>query len=247
MGLRGRLFLLGKIGKKMRQFGFWIPLSKSGEDYRIAGIVSTDAVDLEGERVLQEGLDWDYFLQHGWFNLNHRNDPDAVVGYPDKVERVELEGGRVGTRVEGYLIKGYEPAERVWQLLKALEGTDRSLGFSIEGDVLEREGAEGKVIKRALVRNVAITPNPVNPDARIEVAAKALVKALTAGHSTPEYEGGGSGAALMHQDLDRNVVSVGIDEDEAVLMVLKKRPDWSYEKALAVARKILARIGGGNG
>ena len=49
---------------------------------RIAGVISTDARDKQGERILQDGLDFDDFLRDGWFNDNHAKDTTGIVGYP---------------------------------------------------------------------------------------------------------------------------------------------------------------------
>src|SRR5260221_14723608 len=104
---------------------------------RIGGFCSTEDLDRQGEIVVQKGLDFDEFVKFGYFNDNHKQDISAVLGYPDLAE---LRKGRWWT--EGKLITGYGPADRVWELAKALHKSKapRKLGFSIEGKVLERDG-----------------------------------------------------------------------------------------------------------
>jgi hypothetical protein len=147
---------------------------KPGQERRIGGMISTDRNDRQGEIVLQRGLDFSEFLSNGWFNDNHSKDTTGIVGYPLKVEK-RKHNGRDGHYVEGYLLEGYEPADKIWTLANALQKTGRRLGFSIEGAVTRREGPSGKVIAEAKVRNVAITNAPVNTDTGLEVLAKSML------------------------------------------------------------------------
>ncbi len=52
---------------------------------KIAGVISTDEVDLQGERVLQKGLDFSYFLKKGTFNYEHQSGAQNMLGYPTKI------------------------------------------------------------------------------------------------------------------------------------------------------------------
>jgi hypothetical protein len=140
-----------------------------GKQRRIGGVISTEQKDRQGEVVLQRGLDFSDFLRGGWFNDNHSRETTGIVGYPEKVER----RGR-GHYVEGYLLEGHEPADKIWSLANSLQKTGRRLGFSIEGNVVSRDGMDGKTVAKARVRNVAITNCPVNTDTGLEVLAKSL-------------------------------------------------------------------------
>src|SRR5208337_1949991 len=48
-------------------------------------------------------------------------------------------------------------------------GSKRKLGLSIEGKVKERDGANGKVIKKAWLKNIAITYNPINQNTYVDL------------------------------------------------------------------------------
>lgn len=135
----------------------------------IGGWCSTEDLDRQDEVVVARGLDFNEFVAFGYFNDNHRQDTASVLGYP-RVAR--LEKSRWWT--EGNLLPGYPPADRIWELAKALakSGAPRSLGFSIEGKVLERDG--GNRIVRAKVRNVAITNAPVNVGCTWRILSKAF-------------------------------------------------------------------------
>lgn len=184
-------------------FQFEVPVSffekadaPKGQQRRIGGIITTEAPDRQGEVVLQKGLDFNDFLRNGWFNDNHSKDTDGVVGYPDAVQFFQkgetLPNGRPapspGHWAEGYLLEGHERADKIWNLGKALQGTGRSLGYSVEGNIHRRIGPKtifkksakgrgtwvGNTVAKASVRNVAITNCPVNTDTGLEMLAKSL-------------------------------------------------------------------------
>lgn len=172
----------------MSDFRAFIELSafeKAGESNpkRIGGLITTESRDQQGERVLQDGLKFDYFLKRGYFNDNHGKRPSDVLGVPQKVKRVKkgdvLPDGSIakanGHWAEGYLLEDYKPAQEIWELARALQKTpDRKLGFSIEGKVLSRAD-DGKTIAEAEVHHVAITHCPVNAETSLTALAKSLV------------------------------------------------------------------------
>lgn len=161
-----------------------------GTERRIAGIVSTDHLDKQSEVLIQEGLDFGPFLKGGYFNDNHLKETGKAVGYPEKAELRQLPDGRKGWYVEGYLLKGHPAADEIWSLATALErsGAPRRLGFSVEGSILERDPANPRTVKKAIVREVAITRCPVND----KTSLTTLAKSLSAGHGVAV--GGGPSA-----------------------------------------------------
>lgn len=189
-----------------------------GTERRIGGIASTDKLDKQDEVVIQRGLDFQPFLRGGWFNDNHSRDTAHILGYPDpdRGARYVQKGDclpdgttapRAGWWVEGYLLKGHEPADKIWNLAKALQESDRRLGFSIEGKVVQRWKSNPKVIVKAVVRNVAVTGCPINDDTRLEVLAKSMSvveKALRAGQANekPSTPGAGGGRPMRVQSLE---------------------------------------------
>ena len=171
-----------------------------GRERRIGGIVSTDHLDKQAEILIQDGLDFAPFLKGGWFNDNHLKETGKAVGYPEIAEMRHLPDGRKGWYVEGYLLKGHPPADEIWNLATALErsGSGRRLGFSVEGSILERDTQDPKMVKKAVVREVAITRCPVNDQTML----KTLAKSLSAG--APASTGGtpGDGAPLRVESLE---------------------------------------------
>lgn len=187
-------------------FHFEVPVSffekadaPTGQTRRIGGIISTETPDRQGEVVLQKGLDFKDFVNNGWINDNHSKETaQGLLGYPADVSLFKkgdsLPNGENakanGHWLEGYLLDDWEPADKIWQLGKALEKTGRRLGYSVEGRIHRRIGAKtifkksadgdggkwvGNTVAKASVKNVAVTNCPVNTDTSLEVLAKSLM------------------------------------------------------------------------
>lgn len=158
---------------------------------RIGGLISTESPDRQEEVILQQGLDFSDFLSNGWYNDNHSKETTGIVGYPELVKTFKsgqlLPSGDValnnGTWAEGYLLDT-ERANKIWELGKALQGTGRNLGYSLEGSIKKRLGRLRKTIAKARVRNVAITNCPVNIEAGLDILAKSLMAVTNA---EPEF------------------------------------------------------------
>jgi hypothetical protein len=169
---------------------------------RIRGFVTTEHPDRDGEIVLQDGLDFSDFLKYGHFNDNRGQKTRDMLGWPISVERKRTADGRVGHYVEGYLIRGWEPAEEVWRLGQALQTAKapRRLGFSVEGKIDQRGEQNGlPTVVRARVRNVAITSQPVNPYTGLDLVTKALMAGNAIGAPAPVP---GEGFPLRQESLE---------------------------------------------
>lgn len=169
-------------------FDFEVPVNffekagaEVGKEKRFGGIASIETKDRQKEVLLQRGLDFNDFMQNGWFNDNHSKDTDGILGYPEDVQffrkgKVLPDGQKA--KADGHWVEGYfldtERAGRIWELGKALQKTNRRLGLSVEGQIQKRSGPQQRTVARALVRNIAITNCPVNADARMDILAKSL-------------------------------------------------------------------------
>ena len=113
-------------------------------------------------------------------------------------------------------MKGISQSKNIWETAIALHksGSDRRLGFSVEGKILKRN-ALGQIVK-AKVYNVAITPNPVNTDCTWDVLVKSfttnsddLTKSLEAGH------GDANGSPIIPESLEAafKTLSYAIGDD----------------------------------
>tara|TARA_B100000282_G_C31712669_1_gene481898 strand:- start:230 stop:958 length:729 start_codon:yes stop_codon:yes gene_type:complete len=230
-------------------FSVWTPFNLvkgSAEDAepmtaRIGGIVSTQSKDQQGDEILQKGIDWTYALSKGWFNYEHKQGPDAVLGHPDTIEPT-THNGEPATRIEGVLYLHKPLAREIYQTAMALEKaqSDRRLGFSVEGQVVARDKA--KIVK-SKVLNVAITAHPVNAEARFDVL-KSL--AAAAGYQTPPSMGG-SLSPLIPQSMANTVSNAAIDAlkyrprisiRDLAIMLADSFPGVSYADALKYASRI---------
>jgi hypothetical protein len=171
----------------------------------IVGIASTDALDMDGERIPQEALSWDYFLRMGRIVDNHGRSSGDVIGYPTTVEPVTLPDGLKGTWIEGYLFDD-ERTRPIIERMRQSQAVGRPFGFSIEAGNVQRND-KGELIKADVV-NVALTPYPVNPSCFAAILrsmlqklrdSKRLDKSLAFGD--PNKGTFDSGAALVPQSL----------------------------------------------
>ncbi len=214
-------------------------LSKSAEKrhMRIGGPIGSECEDLAKEVVLQEGLNYDDFLGvRGFFNKNHSADTLDILGAPEQVKLFAagqaMPNGQIAkhatTWVEGFL---YDTAKgrETYELAKAMQGSGKSLGFSIEGHVEQRSGPGNRTIAKARIQNVAITHVPCNPDARLEVLLRS-VQAMN-GEAFDKALTVGGGALAVAQ------------EGFAVPMIDAKTPEATPPTGLQLTREELdARI-----
>ena len=87
-------------------FNFWVPISKAkstdkGGARIIEGIASTPHTDLQNEKVAQNGINYDYFLKHGYFNWDHKPGAENKIGEPWEVKVTPK-----GLYVKGIIYKG---------------------------------------------------------------------------------------------------------------------------------------------
>ena len=166
----------------------------------ISGVISTDEIDLQGERIDQDGLDFDYFLRKGYFNYEHKSGVENLLGYPTKVKR---KGN--GTEVQGILLLDRPKAKEIYETAQAMKkaGDYRSLGFSIEGQVLERDEMNPKRVTKARVINCAITSNPINPNTSLALLKGILRKNI--GYQTPLQASDSGISNLIPQQLESSL------------------------------------------
>ena len=166
---------------------FSIDLSKADDEkdtIEIEGIATTEHEDTAGEIILQEGLDWSYCLKNGSFNYDHSNEPKFIMGAPQSVRKLTYKG-KPATSIKGVLYAKKQIVKDLVENFKAMKsaGDIRQLGFSIEGQVMQRDNKEPHIITRARVLNVSLTHNPCNTEATV-----AMVKSILANIEKEETE-----------------------------------------------------------
>lgn len=201
---------------------------KTGKRW-IQGIASTSARDLQGEIVDQNGIDLSYFLKYGWFNNDHKDGPENKIGIP-----TEAKVTKDGLWVKGYLLKDKKIADDFWELMNSLErsGTDRRVGFSIQGKVKRREG---KVIKECWIQEIAITTAPVNTTTWAEIVKSLSAKSKPQGEEPEEkaLDTAGSGQILIPESLDKEQkeeIAKSYTFDETVTYLVDR---YGFDKEVA--------------
>jgi hypothetical protein len=150
-------------------FKFVMPAELSkGEDgeWKVSGLASTGSVDRQGEIIVPAGIDATPIASgKGFFNFDHDNSPEATIGLLDGYRKSDK-----GMFVSGRLFKNHKKAQAVYEIMSSLGKSDKGrVGMSVEGKVLERDPFNKNIIKRCVVKNVAITMNPVNQDTYADI------------------------------------------------------------------------------
>jgi len=223
---------------------------------RIGGIISSESMDQQNEILSQDGVDWSYFLSKGWFNYEHGSGPENVLGHPEAVSATTLDG-KPATRVEGVLYLGKAKAKEIFETAQAMKkaGIDRKLGFSVEGQVVERDSQDKKKIRKSRVLNVAITAHPVHPDARLEILARSLVfdKGTVGYQSATMTHPGHALSPLLPQSIEPipSLATYGaaafrrkrMSTEELALLLTSTFPGLDYARALSTAVEIARAVG----
>lgn len=230
-------------------FNFFVPataIKKSGKkDGKrwIQGIASTTARDLQGEIVRQDGIDFSYFLKHGYFNDDHKPGPENKVGEP-----TECKVTKNGLWVKGFLFNNHKKADDYWELMNSLSSSEskRKVGFSIQGKVKRRAGSE---IVSCWIQDIALTPAPVNTTTWAEIAKSLSAskwdfnksEAVDKDAEDEEKALTASGSPLVPESLDGGIkkdrTAKALTYDEAVEH-LKKSNGLSHDAAVAVANVV---------
>jgi len=161
--------------QSLDKFNFFIPLElekgteENGGLVKISGVASTDAKDDDGETLIPAGFDFAPLLQSGFLNWNHqaRTTSKAICGEPTSAKIIN--NGK-DFFIEGVIYPNAE-GKNVIELAETLEkhSPNRRLGFSIEGQAIERDIFNPKKVLRAKITGVAITQCPKNPNTLMNI------------------------------------------------------------------------------
>lgn len=140
----------------------------------VGGWMSVLETDRQDEIVDPAGLDVAWFLGDGWFNIHHSKDDLEKVGYPVLCEIRQHPTHGPAMWTEGPILD--TPRGRdLMVMLRALKGTARKWGMSIQGPEKKLDPNDPRKVIWARITNVAITSQPAHWQTRIE-----LVKSLDA-------------------------------------------------------------------
>lgn len=149
---------------KKNSFKFVMPADlEKGADgsWKVRGLASTQGIDQQGETIIQKGIDLTPIDQkRGILNWDHKKGPENTIGTLDGYNM-----GQNGLYIEGNLFKNHDRAKAVKQIMDSLGDGDRGrMGLSVEGQILERDPSNPKIIKKCKISAVALTMNPVNSE-----------------------------------------------------------------------------------
>lgn len=200
-----------------------ITKSKDGE-WRVAGLASTSSIDRQGEVIMPEGIDATPIAKgKGFFNWDHDNSPENTVGVLDSYKK-----GSGGMYVEGRLFKNHTRAKAIYEIMSSLhKGDTGRVGMSVEGKVIERDPKNPSVIRRCLIKNVALTMNPVNQDTFADI-----VKSM-------------SGDAEVDFQSEGKPLEVELTADGVSNVKKSDEPTFSVSQVMAIMEKALG-VGSGN-
>lgn len=157
------------------KFNFFTPVrefekgkDKNGNEiYRVGGVISDDSRDDDKESLDYNGFD---FSDFSYINWDHKKEPKYIIGEPDTYKVVP----GVGVKMEGIIYPQSEVGRQAIDLMKVLRDSKRGnrLGWSIEGQVIERDLIDPTKIKRAKITGVALCPLPKNGNTFAELIQK---------------------------------------------------------------------------
>jgi hypothetical protein len=157
-------------------FKFIMPaeLEKGSTDgeWKVKGLASTGHSDQQGETIMQKGIDLSPIdKKKGVLNWDHGKSPEDTIGILDGYQQ-----GENGLYIEGRLFKNHSKAKAVKEIMDSLGEGDRGrMGLSVEGQILERDTSNPKIIRKCRINAVALTMNPVNSNTYAD-----LVKSMNA-------------------------------------------------------------------
>lgn len=209
----------------------------------VRGLVSSELRDIQGERIIQSGIDWSWFLQFGRLTAGHPATNRNVIGQPIRLSPATLDNGTPATWLEGSLwLKKPLGLETYRDHQAALAAGDPGMGFSIEGKALERARDDIKTVLRCIIYTVAIAFQPINPVTFLDpIQVAMLAKALSLGGAV-ETDGYDWEAMLSNflgglsaEDTERTKLLRGVSNDELrALRILRKATDATFDEARAL-------------
>jgi hypothetical protein len=134
---------------------------------KIRGITSSEIRDLDGEIIVQKGLDWTDALEFGHLTHEHPLGSLNIVGYPERVEPTTVTKGDKefpATLLEGSLYLDDKTGKELWEkgITMQKAGGRRALGLSIEGRIKPGARKRGGFVDGIMVKSVAISSQPRN-------------------------------------------------------------------------------------
>jgi hypothetical protein len=225
---------------------FWKSLNTDNDEkkpWQFAGIASDESEDVLGDSILKKSLDLSYAQTRGYVNWDHSREPSHQLGFltsidiisGDKLSAIRKSLGidvpdTASVYYEGELYKHVPKAVEVQQILKSIADNPhaKGLGVSVDG-VCARDKSDHSVVK-AFVRGIALTPAPVHTQT-LAVLRKSLLS-----NSASEV------TQMLNREVGKDALLKSMTREEAVLFLLKRKPNWTYGFANQVVSYTLQNL-----
>jgi hypothetical protein len=232
----------------------WKALSETETAWRFCGIASDETMDFEGDTILRKALDISYAAQRGYVNWDHSRNPEDQLGHLTKIQ--VLDGRKIedlenvfelplsksaSVYVEGELYKHVPKAKATYDLLKSAP-PGKGLGLSLDGS-MARDVTSGGIVK-AFVRGVAITAQPAHPMTLARLAKSLRAYDVLADRVPADIVGEIADAVIERMAKHASPAPKRYTPEQAILFVLKQRPEMTYEQADRVVKHTMNRVNG---
>lgn len=221
---------------KEERFRFFAPIStlekgkdKNGNEvYKVGGIISDSSKDADGENLDPNGFD---FSEFNYINWNHGKSPSDIIGEPEKWEIVPNKG----VYMEGYIYPDSDKGQEAVKLMKTLRDSKKGnhLGWSVEGQVLERDLMDESKVKRARITAVALCPFPKNGHTFAELLKKGFSGDCFQEDEDLQYEEQVDEEGNLIKEITADGDMIVVDKDGNV----KVKKAQSIENSSALARE----------
>lgn len=208
-------------------------LTKDNEGKRLVfGEISNTDRDEQKESLIQKSLDFSYFDSNGVIKYEHGKGPENVIGKP--LHRLTNERCTI---IKGVLFpKGHRCADATWEMIEYVEKLNKSLppdqqmsvGWSLEGDYVDKKRSYGGAVKGAKIYNVVITPNPVLKSTYLRMMQEhnaPILKSLCATPVETDVSKKTGGDAIVAENIDNEIKSTVVDPEVGKDGKKKKKKD----------------------
>lgn len=212
--------------KSSEKFRFFAPVDflekgkdkKGNEVYKVGGIISDTSTDSDGENLDPSGFD---FSEFNFINWNHGKSPSDIIGEPETWKVTNK-----GVYMEGYIYPDSDKGQEAVKLMKVLQQSRKGnhLGWSVEGQVLERDVMNQNRVTKARITAVALCPFPKNGNTFAELLKKGFTEGSFQSDEELEYETQDAEGNLIKETLPDGQ-EVTVDKEGNVIM--KKSDDAS--------------------
>jgi hypothetical protein len=215
----------------------------ANKPWRFAGIASDESEDVQGDSILKKSLDLSYAQQRGYVNWDHSREPADQLGFLTSIEVIS--GSKLSTikkslgidvpetasvYYEGELYKHVPKAVEVQHILKSIAENPNAKGLGVSVDGVCARDKEDRTVVRAFVRGIALTPAPVHTQ-----TLAVLRKSLLSNSSSEVIQ-------MLNREVGKDVLLKSMNREEAILFLLKRKPNWTYRFADQVVSYTLQNL-----